>query len=475
MPHTFDVNAWNYGNETAQMEKLLLRAKHMVRQEDDCSSDAFCDIQDEEIRNWQQEHGKSFGLILCRALAKHMMRKHLFLISVPSYFAPVRDEDNKIWIRFDDRRHLLSRLSELAGLWQPRRYNKQCIIRSSALDEDWIDPRSGVHKSEMTYEHLLTSDLEALPDLNQVVVQQTVWGCGCVIDIGYSQLLDRVIARVAKGNLNLQAGGYSGYTSATWDANAQTSVYDAYTGEKLFGPAMEFHPGISGHENPYDVKFEPTPDLFPELIRGLTDSLVFMNIDFGVQLEVVVNPITLSHHLIQIRPSPIGVRGETQHAPANGQLLCTTAKVNKAGCVSGEIVSINAENTPENLTDALVHAYDAHQYKEDPGERIFEGKIVLWGRYYIYKHRYCPTESIRGATLLGAIAHMSTTSLFFNCNHGTTSEMTSDLITDIEQINNQCLLLSGFERDMPVNRRMIAGKTFCLVSDGLIGQIYLLP
>jgi hypothetical protein len=70
---------------------------------------------------------------------------------------------------------------------------------------------------------------------------------------------------------------------------------------------------------------------------------------------------------------------------------------------------------------------------------------------------------------------MSTTSLFFNCNHGTTSEMTSDLITDIEQINNQCLLLSGFERDMPVNRRMIAGKTFCLVSDGLIGQIYLLP
>lgn len=466
MPHAFNVNEWDYGYETRRMRELLFRARRILLDEEDCS--------DEEIRDMRKEHGKSFGLILCRALAAHMNRKHLLKIRVPAYFVPQRKEDGTIQIFFDERGIALTRLNELAGLWTPQR-SGACIIRSSYWDEDWIDPRSGVHKSEMTYEHLLASDLEARPDLNQVVVQQAVWGCGCVIDIGYSQLLDRVVARVAKGNLNLQAGGYSGFTSATWDTNAQTSVYDAYTGEKLFGPAMEFHPGRSGHNNPYDVKFEPTLDLFPELIRGITDSLTFMDINFGVQLEVVVDPISRTFHLIQIRPSPVSVRGEEQRVPVNGELLCATAKVNKVGCVTGEVVSINACDTPEEIKGALVQAYEANQYNEDHGERIFEGKIVLWGRYYVRTQRYCPTESIRGATLLGAIAHMSSSSLFFNSNHGTTSQMTSELVEDMARINDQCLLLSGFERDMPVNRRMIDGKTFCLVSDGLIGQIYLLP
>jgi hypothetical protein len=469
MPHAFDVNTWDYGHEQDRMTRLLFRArKYLLRN---------YDYPDEEIHDMREEHGKSFGLTLCRALADRLSRKHLITISVPAYFVPEREEDGSIRIHFDHQNFALTELGELAsfGRWWPQRRGNQCIIRSSDLDEDWIDPRSGVHKSEFTNERLLPSDLEALPDLNQVVVQQTVWGCGCVIDIGYSHLLSRVIARVARGNLNLQGGGYSGFTSATWDTDAQTSLYDAFTGEKLFGPAMEFYPGRSGHDNPYDVRFDPTPDLFPKLVCGLTEALTFMEMDFGVQCEVVVNPFNQSYSLIQIRPSPISVRGVPPQAPENGQLLCTTAKVNKVGCVTGEVVSINADNTPEELKSAIKHAYEENKYDEDPGERIFEGKIILWGKYFIHTQRYCPTEAIRGATLLGAIAHISAKSLFFNSNHGTTSEMNSDSVKDLEQINNQCLVLSGFGRDMAVNRRMIAGKTFCLVSDGLIGQIYQTP
>jgi hypothetical protein len=469
MPRTFDVNAWNYGDETRRMEELLLRARKYLLWD--------YDYPDDEIRDMRQEHGKSFGLILCRALAKYMKHKHLIPISVPAYFAPRREIDGSIDIYFDEQHFGLSELGELAnfGTWWPRRRCNACIIRSSELEEDWIDPRSGVHKSKFTSDHVLTSDLAVLPDLNRVIVQQAVWGCGCVIDIGYSNLLDRVIARVARGNLNLQYGGYSGFTSATWDTDAITSVYDAYTGEKLFGSAMEFHPGRSGHDNPYDVKFEPTSDLFPELIRGLTDSLAFMNIDFGVQFEVIVDPITLTYHLIQIRPSPIGVRGEPQKTPANGQLLCTTTKVNKVGSVTGEAISINAHNTSTELKSAIKNTHFANKYGEKPDERIFEGKIILWGDFYIYSQRYCPTESIHGATLLGAVAHISAKSLFFNGNHGTTGQMNNEEVENMARVNDQSLILSGFGRDMKVDRRMIAGKTFCLVSDGLIGQIYLLP
>jgi hypothetical protein len=108
--------------------------------------------------------------------------------------------------------------------WDQRLHKsgRDLFSRSSALDEDWLDDRSGAHPTGYYYyfqrrlknipDELFTRDAEEIAahrtkeerlrrSYTEIpyIAQEYAPGFGVVVNIGYSELLNRVIARVSSG------------------------------------------------------------------------------------------------------------------------------------------------------------------------------------------------------------------------------------------------------------------------------------
>ncbi len=425
----FDVNAWKYGTETGSLRPLadiLARSNPKAAEKLSEVFDLFS--------------GKEISLFLCG-----MLEGRYPSLRVPAWFTANQEREEK------------PRFNEAAlETWRRQHYDDAYIVRSSHRNEDWRDARSGVHASETCTWHGLTEKVRSACERGEeVVVQHYVWGIGCVIDVGYSELLERPIVRIARGNKSLEGGGVR-WTSATWDHEAVISVYDAETCEL-----------VAGGDEPRMV------EVFTRLAKEVVSALQGIGITFGVQLEVIVNDRNLKEwNLVQVRPSPEHVRGHLESPSPTGALLATTPAVNTVGVCEGEIVHIG---DPFRAKDSLT----SDLYREYPvSPEAFKNKIVLWDYAFLKHQRYQPLESIRTAIAGGAVGHLTQANLFVNSAHGGYLPYHRDgLHEKWENARSQGVQLGHVDRMVirELEQKLRAGPVrLRLVSDGLIGRVYAL-
>ncbi len=340
------------------------------------------------------------------------------------------------------------------------------ILRSSEPGEDWFDPRSGVHQSSVLHPQKVQQIIEEQAQQiwfearqNQVL-QDYVWGCGCVIDVGFSELLERPVIRVAKGNPNFIHGTHQ-FTSATWDHESFVAIYDAESGEHIAGSQL----GFRNYESP-----------FTELVQELIHMLACADFSFGLQLEVILDPLADFWHLVQIRPSPGVIRGMKTRPETIGKLVSTTGKVNQVGDVSGPVMYAGDEAGRDHsvLGKDLYHAIGVIQSGRGEIEPTLTGKILHWDFGVLLRYKYQPTVPILAAALMGAIGQTSRGHLFGNSAHESYRKYDGKEKEWYER---------GFLSGMQLGRisdefeRMIRGNkgsevNVRLVSDGLVGQVY---
>lgn len=305
------------------------------------------------------------------------------------------------------------------------------MARSSAPNEDWLDPRAGVEESKHLRGDKIKAEIEAkLQDGAPLVVQNYVSGIGFVVDIGWSELLEQAVVRIAHGNIS-KTGSGDVYTSATWDTEARIGLYNT-DGESIV-------------PLPERSLFE---DIAPNLAKILVGALKKLEIDFGVQLELVIHPDRPdSWQLVQIRPSPEAVRGMQTKPEIKGELLATTGKVSHVGQVEGEAMKFDLR---------MITHRDAHQ-----------GKIATW-------NNKASIELIEGANHTGIAGHIGS-HLIPNSGHGTYRRIEGYWKEELEKVRAQKRLMLGL--DYRTNLRLIGrvareNLRLLLVSDGLVGQIY---
>ncbi|RJQ24670.1 hypothetical protein C4577_07130 [Candidatus Parcubacteria bacterium] len=224
--------------------------------------------------------GKAFGLKICEMVARNFTDPEtLCSLTVPEWK-----------IVFD--------INEI----DPVKY-KGIILRSSTDDEDWIDPASGVHAS-----YKLISPDNPFPDkssaafkrdresgalFNSHYIEQPIQeGFGLVVDVGYSEILGKPVVRMCSGNL--RGDRTEEFTSAVSDTEAAVGAWDS-EGRPVTG-IVDYR-----HRTFFDSQ-DSSPGSFA---KGLVEALRKTGINFGVQVEIVVNPANpKDFRLIQLRPTP---------------------------------------------------------------------------------------------------------------------------------------------------------------------------
>ncbi len=367
--------------------------------------------------------GKAFGL----NIADRIALKNPSLFNVPEWLIIPFGEDGSVLERF------LKMLT--VNFVNQQRF----MVRSSALHEDWMSPLSGEHESKIAFgqPELLRFTREVIATSGAAVVQDYVVGVGIVVDIGYSKLLKKTVVRVASGRPT-NVGGRTVYTSATWDNEAQVSVYDT-NGEML----VPFH----------EMGMDDVRAKLPELVRELVKAVKDIGIDFGVQLELIINPNMIKHgakwNIVQIRPSPGTLRGAGGVLlQSKGKLICTTGKVSKASVAEANLV-------------------------KDPAENFSSQKpwIALWVNDL---SKYNCLFQIDNANAHGACGHLSDFTLITNSAHGTSLNLPRE---DLEIVLQGSLMMIIPRKAFFLLRSKLRKEDsvrVCMLSDGLIGQLYLL-
>ncbi len=351
--------------------------------------------------------GKALGLRLCERLAMVDHRIH-----VPTWHIPnLRPDDFARWLSV----------------------NKYVIVRSSEPDEDWLNSASGAKTSVVQSSDRLIADSSLYT--RNVVVQQCMVGVGFVVDIGYSELLEQPVVRIAHGNTSREGGG-ARYTSATWDHECHVGVYS------LQGEAMVplRHPVFGA--------------IAPEMVRLLVQGVQQLGITFGVQLELIIHPDMVNDrwYLVQIRPSPAAVQWDFTPLDVTGRLLETTGKISGCGNAEGDTLTLD------------------EMYRGKEEDRI-TGKIVIWD----CKMSRVPYD-ICYAAGAGAIGQVCNGTMLCNSGHGTFSPAGPHSMEMYQQATASGLLIATAYQYHPKDWRadVCRGtiKRIRIVSDGLVGQIY---
>lgn len=332
----FDRRGWVYGNPE-QIDRFISRI-------------ALGDEILESVlkKTLQEQGGKAFGLKICEILSQKDTSGRLV---VPKWeeFDPVKIEHYKEW------NDSVPSVVDSSGV----RNGSGLIWRSSAKEEDWTDSRAGVYPTSSFTPNLITlidsdfkqgvtadwpltfrdSPKEKLADV-PYVVQEKKGGFGVVIDIGYSELLRKVVARVASG-----IGGKNGEnaTSATEDLSSSVGVWAAESG-RLELPKLSFP--LALEEVWSDSLLSGSFDC-GDMVKVVYNSLQNAGINFGVQLELRVNPKEPDKlWLVQIRPAPESLRGEIKIDSVDQksfELVSTSAKVSGAFDYMGNIVPADVD------------------------------------------------------------------------------------------------------------------------------------
>lgn len=317
----FDPNSWDYDDPHA-----IARVSAFV-----ASSVGDPQISDRLLDAWKTGGGKALGLLLCEHIARGMgviLGESGPHIAVPPWWSETTFDRATI-----DR---VRRAAMDAGWWQ-------CILRSSQPYEDWRDARSGVLGSHLVIvsgrwpdptEYAYVAEKIGVP----YIVQQDVDGIGCVIDVGWSALLEQPVVRLAVGN-PFYADGETltrpqAFSSATWDQESMMALFD--TDGRVLVPLTAPVPFGAIEEGLRDRFHAIMARAVPALIATLRS----LGLTFGAQLEVVVDiwqtPPCI--HVVQVRPSPGTIRGFVGTPDRQGDLVARTLKVSRAGVATGLIV-----------------------------------------------------------------------------------------------------------------------------------------
>ncbi|KKW33045.1 MAG: hypothetical protein UY76_C0010G0002 [Candidatus Uhrbacteria bacterium GW2011_GWA2_52_8d] len=335
--HKFDLNGWRYGE--SRIEDLAEQVRRHVP----------------GATLPTHLGGKAFGLSLAQVLCGDVF-------TIPEWDAVTHEQS-------------------LPGDFQDKHF-QGAFVRSNAPGEDWGDPRAGLHESKyrsFAYGFQNVVD-QLLVDCGGVVVQAHAYGVGVVIDLGWSELLNRNVLRVAIGGPS-QQGGRTVYTSPTWDNEAAVGLFDAHTGEAI----VDLQP------HSFDLR-----RVVDKMVKSVVPRLMEWNIDFGLQFEFMAELNDMRDrmlarlgdryqphdNLVQVRPSPGALQGTAELPTPSGNLVVTTGKVNQPGSVVAELFLVGGPNV-RDLLETSRNLHIAGEYGTDfnelePIKPLIAGKIILW-------------------------------------------------------------------------------------------------
>lgn len=437
----FDVHGWDYAKAHENITELITRMSQRSRTRGDLERarefygqhgevpDSWWDLGAKLDKVLSESGGKAFGFTLCGNQFGRLI--------VPGWFAP--DWSSEFMFHKD-----MERLEN----WLIR--NPHHIIRSSHPEEDWIDPRSGVYKSVICWRpEEVKSQLQEMWERGEWgIVQSLENGIGFVVDIGYSELLEMSVARIAHGNTSVTGSG-DRYTSATWDHEAHVGIYEAdglFIGRPVVPLASE--------------KFA---QIAPRMVQCLVDLLSSLGISFGVQFEIVIHPErpeVANWWLVQMRPSPEAVRGPHERPLIRGKLIATTGKVSGAGVAEG---------------DVLVAKWDRpHWHTYEEMRKDCQGKVIVWDRQRMNRYG---VDYLIDAGKCGAVGQLTWHHIIVNSGHGTFAKLGELHEGEYRKACEASLLaaLDGEPLRQEWYRRLYTGGTarLRLISDGLVGQVWL--
>lgn len=450
---SFDANAWNY--EQGIDEQIALVYALEARRQINATAAA-------RILALRRLGGKAFGLALCEQIARAFNRPSDSLaLSVPAW-EPLSVRD----LQTLGEGWQTERQEALFALLKKKSLGQDFLVRSSALLEDWGDPSSGQAESfSVTAERLLSAERreQLFKSLTMpVVVQEMASGQGVVIDLVWSELLRRVVARVAWGRQYL--AGQSAGTSPTWDDEAPLAVFDPVSGVTI----LPFY-------SPVDSENKLSAEFAIALARRLYNVVRHWNWNFGLQFEFVIRS-RYECRLVQVRPSPGLLRRTEPLVPPRGKLLCTSARVNQAFSVQAKIESLYHDDYSEFSEEGKrKQAAFLRQGAVADETRPFAGKIFLW-REDPEKRR---SDLVWEVGALGAEAQVGA-SVFCNSTHGYPFKIRTEERFWREQARQHGKFMGlhpvSYHGESVLSlRRTLSNHPgqVLLISDGIIGRIYL--
>jgi len=396
--------------------------------------------------------GKAFGLKICDLIASNFR-------TVRGNYSERDDLEVPKWAIMKESSALIP---------TPRK-----ILRSSYQNEDWVDPGSGVGES-FKFEHGQNSrrfeKLKARGELPNTpyILQDLAHGFGTVLDIAYSSVYQRVIARLAYGNARMS--GYS-LSSATNDTEAGVAVWDAVTGESLLPARNFFYPSL------LEAGAKDANPFVCELYRAVRET----GIRFGIQAELIMGSRNTAKQvrqsLVQIRPSPENVRREialpTSEASntQSGELVAETAVVNGIFDFTGEVHFFGAEGLDDN---------DDLGRENNLNIRLGGGKVGVYdrgaGRYRRLHEPGYAANIYLGGYIRGADVQITTEAMRPNSIHGVMGR--PEQTEKYNFIDAHCGMVSIRRTEMERIEEMAQDASkppkIRVISDGLVARVYLL-
>lgn len=346
---------------------------------------------------------------------------------------------------------------------------KPTIFRSSAASpaEDWCSGKAGEHRSYVLQPGETFDPRDhAIPYIRQAFKP----GIGIVIDIAWSELEQTVIGRVATGRLlpaeeqtepliGLVQGPKATVfypTSGTDDSQGHALAWNLVTGELI-------HEHLGRHERREIKVLGPQLKILTlEMLHGAAR----MGIDFGIQLELRVNPFDPSYRwLVQMRPSPDAVRGHVTNV--QGTIFGRTSTVSGAFDIEGELYVPKFKGfsfASECLRDDWFIA----------NSRIVRGKILYVPGMIELPHGTPPAAWIRRLRQLQCKGIVARDSICANSAHNTFEPSGAEMLRELELLRQQTgtMRVDADTGQVLRNLGTVEGAPIRMVSDGLIGHLY---
>jgi hypothetical protein len=306
-----------------------------------------------------------------------------------------------------------------------------------------------------------------------------------VVDIAYSLRTNSVVNRVSAGNKRALVGRGYQLSSATEDGEAAVGLWDE-KGKPLL-PFRVFAPHISLYS---DKDFVDNA-----LVARLFETIKKIGIDFGVQLELVVD-LNSPHEiaLVQIRPTPgqvyrknidnsLEIRQRSKEVPLIVEnLLAKSAIVNGAfdftvDCGNGAVFFSEEENRElgqeygEFLNPPIV---DEFVCEENDAKRK-DQKIAFFdfNRFVI---RYDTTDQIYYREFKnGYRLFVNSQAIIANSHHGM-MHSNKYLKNNFSFLNQYCGMLSLPRAEIDKVKKAVKarpGARLRVVSDGLVAGFYI--
>lgn len=450
-------------------DPLFLEIKRLIYALSTGARFADCEINNDTFRNAVKSNkrlsdlwvdyvvggGKALGLQICRLISANDSR-----LKVPEYMLADWETQKR-----------LSKRGGGLGYSFLGRQRGRVFFRTSDHREDWLCGSSGDFGSSFDIpcnwlhpeqKHFIKEKLRYNPP---IVLQEFMSDCvGIVVDFGWSELLQKNIARVATGRYGFEERTSPVHTSATRDVEG---AYEAWCPEKKeiviprsgLGRWVKPHPGWVGF---MDTRLG---DMISALYEGLRD----MGLDFGLEFELLVHHERPDvWHLVQVRPSPAKQRCG-RLTPLTGDPLFSTPIINQSFDVRGEIFP----------SDDYERWREIRRKQEKDGyyEPFHEKRtIILWEREMLSDEGLNTMHSYYQG---GAMGQIYPGAIYPNSKHNALDmphrfKMSAEVFTEAQMLQIHPLLGLPQEQ-IDQLAKMAYGKPIKIrmVSDGLIGQIYL--